>query len=84
MLPAHVRVQRVARLGNGAAQHAAVARAHRVFVLEMRAQRVRRAVDLAALGTRSGVGRTHAHHVQTAARDCKQEVTTFSLTVKSN
>lgn len=46
VLAAHVRVQRVARFGHRAAQHATVAGAHCVLVLQVSAQRVRRPVNL--------------------------------------
>ena len=45
VLPRHVRMERISRFGNGAAQHATVARTHGVFVLQMCPQRVRRTVD---------------------------------------
>lgn len=63
VLPGHVRVQRVPRLGHGAAEHAPIPGADRVFVLQMRPQRVRRSVDLAALRTRSRVRRSNSLQV---------------------
>ena len=60
VLARHVRVQRVARLGDGAAQHAPVARADGVLVLHVGPQRVRRSVHLAALWTGPRVGRAYA------------------------
>ena len=40
MLATHVAVQRVAGLGDGSAEDAAVARAHRVFIFHVSAQGV--------------------------------------------
>jgi len=67
VLARHVRVQRVARLCHGAAQHAAVSGTDGVLVLHVRAKRVSRPVDLAALRARPRVGGADAHHVKFAA-----------------
>ena len=67
-----MRVQGVARLGHRAAEDAPVARADRVLVLEVGAQRVRRPVDFAALGAGPRIRRPHPQYVDAApARHCK-------------
>lgn len=72
VLARHVRVQAVAGLGDGAAEDAPIARADGVLVLEVGAQRVRRPVDLAALGTGPRVRRAHSQDVD-AASGCGEQ-----------
>ena len=67
VLARHVGVEAVAGLGHGAAEDAPVAGADGVLVLHVGAQRVRRAVDLAALGAGPRVRGAHAHHLELAA-----------------
>ena len=67
VLARHVRVEAVAGLGHGAAEDAPVAGADGVLVLHVRAQRVRGAIDLAALGAGPRVRGAHAHHLELAA-----------------
>ena len=67
MLATHVAVQRVARLGDGSAEDAAVARAHRVLVLHVGSQGVSGTIDLSTARARSGVRRPDPHHFELAS-----------------
>lgn len=71
MLSRHVRVQRVAGLGDRAAKNASVPRADGVLVLQVSAQCVGRPVDLAALGAGSGIGGSDAD-LQGSSGNCNE------------
>lgn len=55
MLSRHVRVQRVPGFGNGSAEHTAVSGTNGVLVLQVSAQGVGGAIDLATLRAWSGI-----------------------------
>jgi hypothetical protein len=67
VLARHVRVQGVPRLGHRTAEDAAVARADGVLVLQVGAEGVRRAVDLAALWAGPRIRRSHPQDVDAAS-----------------
>ena len=70
-----MRVKTVPRLGHRATQHASVARTDGVLVLHVGPQGVGGPVDLAALGTGSGVCGPHPHHLQLATNIDRVHVT---------
>ena len=67
MLATHVAVQRVAGLGDGSAEDAAVARAHRVLVLHVGSQSVSGTIDLSTARARSRIRRPDPHHFELAS-----------------
>lgn len=68
VLTRHVRVQRIPRFGNCAAQHASISGAHGVFVFQMCAQRMGRSVNLTTFGTRPGVRCSDSGHFDRSSR----------------
>ena len=67
VLATHVAVQRVAGLGDGAAENAAVAGADGVLVLHVGSQGVRRPVNFSTARAGPGVCRPDPHHFELAS-----------------
>jgi len=79
-----VRVQGVAGLGDGAAEHAPVSRTNGVLVFHVGPERMSGPVNLAAFRTGSGIGGPNAHHVQFTA-NCEIQKFVLKLTqIKKN